>query len=439
MAYDEGSAGLAYYQVGDVRPVGVRGRISHMCGRIRFQLGGAILAATLAPMLLRLAIFGEIATDLEMRNSVLGGLWSVLLGFLILRKVTAFPGVRSTGYALAVLLGTFSITFVAFLVLRIQYSIFQLFMGFVLSTGYLVATFYVATTRRRMTLQVAPFGSYRSLLKLPGAEWHVLRETGEIRRGVPLVVDLREELPDGWSRAVTEMAVSGSPVFDARVVYESIAGRVRVEHLSENTFGSLMPSSIYATAKRQVDFLCALLGVLLLMPFMLLIAAWIRIDSAGPALYRQKRMGFRGLPFTVWKFRTMRVDADRMGPEAAMTRDNDPRVTRAGRFLRRTRLDELPQLWNILRGEMSWIGPRPEAMSLADLYEGRIPFYAYRHAVRPGLTGWAQVSQGHVTSVEDVELKLQYDFYYVKYFSLWIDLLVFAKTVRIVISGSGAK
>ncbi len=135
MAYDEGSAGLAFSQTGDVRSSGVRGRIANMCGRIRFQLGGAILAATLAPILLRLAIFEDIGTELELRNSVLGALWSVLLGFLILRKVAAFPGVRSTGYALVIMVSTFSITFVAFMALRIQYSNFQLFIGFLLSTG----------------------------------------------------------------------------------------------------------------------------------------------------------------------------------------------------------------------------------------------------------------------------------------------------------------
>jgi lipopolysaccharide/colanic/teichoic acid biosynthesis glycosyltransferase len=122
-----------------------------------------------------------------------------------------------------------------------------------------------------------------------------------------------------------------------------------------------------------------------------------------------------------------------------MTQAGDARITRIGRFLRRTRIDELPQILNILKGQMSWIGPRPEALKLSAWYEGQIPFYRYRHIVRPGITGWAQVSQGHVTSLSDADLKLQYDFFYVKNFSLWLDILVLLKTVRVVLTGSGAK
>jgi lipopolysaccharide/colanic/teichoic acid biosynthesis glycosyltransferase len=124
---------------------------------------------------------------------------------------------------------------------------------------------------------------------------------------------------------------------------------------------------------------------------------------------------------------------------AAMTKKDDERVTRLGRFLRRTRIDELPQLFNILRGEMSWIGPRPEAIALSEWYQGELPFYSYRHIVRPGITGWAQVNQGHVTNLEDIGTKLQYDFYYIKNFSYWIDLLIVFRTFIVLVSGYGAK
>jgi lipopolysaccharide/colanic/teichoic acid biosynthesis glycosyltransferase len=122
-----------------------------------------------------------------------------------------------------------------------------------------------------------------------------------------------------------------------------------------------------------------------------------------------------------------------------MTQSDDARVTRLGRFLRRTRIDELPQIWNILRGEMSWIGPRPEAMSLSSWYEGELPFYRYRHIVRPGITGWAQVNQGHVCSLSDVDHKLQFDFYYIKNISYWMDILILIKSFRVVLTGFGAK
>jgi lipopolysaccharide/colanic/teichoic acid biosynthesis glycosyltransferase len=136
----------------------------------------------------------------------------------------------------------------------------------------------------------------------------------------------------------------------------------------------------------------------------------------------------------------VREDAgDASARDDAMTGENDPRITRVGRFLRRTRIDELPQMLNNLNGHMSWIGPRPEALALSRWYEMEIPFYAYRHIVRPGITGWAQVNQGHVTDLGEIDDKLQYDFYYIKNFSYWLDILIVLKTFRTVFSGHGAK
>ena len=151
-------------------------------------------------------------------------------------------------------------------------------------------------------------------------------------------------------------------------------------------------------------------------------------------------MGYRGRTFTVFKFRTMTVanpTADARA--AAITHDGDARITRAGALLRRSRIDELPQIITILRGEMSWIGPRPEAAVLSQWYQEEIPFYRYRHIVVPGLTGWAQVNQGHVTDVTDVTEKLYYDFYYIKNFSLWMDLLIVNRTILTILSGFGAR
>ena len=170
------------------------------------------------------------------------------------------------------------------------------------------------------------------------------------------------------------------------------------------------------------------------------VALAIKLESPGPVFFRQRRRGYRGGTFKVVKFRTMSYRADfEAGREEMMTRPSDVRITRVGRFLRRTRIDELPQIWNVLMGEMSWIGPRPEALSLSEWYESELPFYAYRHIVRPGISGWAQVNQGHVTDLESVHEKLHYDFYYIKNFSVWLDLLILGKTIATVLSGQGAR
>jgi lipopolysaccharide/colanic/teichoic acid biosynthesis glycosyltransferase len=170
----------------------------------------------------------------------------------------------------------------------------------------------------------------------------------------------------------------------------------------------------------------------------------VRWESPGPALFRQERVGYRGKTFTLYKIRTMRTEpAPPADPEAsrraAMTQVGDPRITRLGQFLRRSRLDELPQLLNIVRGEMSLIGPRPEARALSNWYEREIPFYHYRHIIKPGVTGWAQVNQGHVVDVSDTREKLHLDFYYVKNFSFWLDVLIVIRTLRTMTSGFGAR
>jgi lipopolysaccharide/colanic/teichoic acid biosynthesis glycosyltransferase len=190
-----------------------------------------------------------------------------------------------------------------------------------------------------------------------------------------------------------------------------------------------------------VDFVLAAIVLVLLFPFLLLISILISLESPGPALFRQQRVGFQGKVFTIYKFRSMRMASvnavdDR---ERAMTLDHDPRVTRIGRLLRRTRIDELPQVLNILRGEMSWVGPRPEALALSQWYEEKLPFYHYRHIIRPGITGWAQVNQGHVAHVDDVKRKLQYDFYYIKNLSPWMDIVIYLQTLKTLLNGFGAK
>nr|WP_246359624.1 sugar transferase [Sphingomonas yantingensis] len=195
------------------------------------------------------------------------------------------------------------------------------------------------------------------------------------------------------------------------------------------------------TLKHLLDWITAALALLCLLPVFVFVAVMIRLDSPGPAIFRQQRIGFRGQPFTCYKFRTMRVAPAAAGDDRshAMTQSNDQRITRIGRFLRTSRLDELPQILNVLKGEMSWIGPRPEATVLSRWYEAELPFYRYRHIVRPGITGWAQVNQGHVADVDEVLHKLHFDFYYIRRFSPWLDILIVARTIRTMVTGFGAR
>src|SRR3954447_1447426 len=190
-------------------------------------------------------------------------------------------------------------------------------------------------------------------------------------------------------------------------------------------------------AKRALDGGLGLLLLVLLLPLMLLVALAVVLDSPGPALYAQTRVGRGGVPFRLLKFRSMVEDAERDGPRWAAV--GDPRVTRVGRVIRHCRLDELPQLLNVLKGEMSLVGPRPERPEFVPALAAALPGYEGRHAVKPGLTGSAQVEQGYAASVEDAAEKLRHDLYYVENRSLGLDLLVLARTVRVVLLGEGAR
>ena len=203
-----------------------------------------------------------------------------------------------------------------------------------------------------------------------------------------------------------------------------------------------MPNTLYFTLKNVADRIIGLVGLIVSLPIIILAMIAIYLDDRGSPFFFQERVGFRGTPFTIVKLRTMRVlQPDSMTDlkEAAITKVDDPRITAVGKFLRHSRIDELPQFWNVIRGELSIIGPRPEASALSNWYDEKLDFYAYRHVVRPGITGWAQVNQGHVASDEAVYRKLQFDFYYIKNFSLWLDILISIKTIQVMAFRRGAK
>ncbi len=228
-------------------------------------------------------------------------------------------------------------------------------------------------------------------------------------------------------------------VTDFNQFVEAVAGKVPIEYLSARWFFeelSAHDKRYYWYAKRTLDVLFSLIGLCLTLPFLPLIAFLIKLDSRGPVFYSQTRIGRDNLPFLLWKLRTMVLDADKNNVH--WTTDNDSRITMVGRLLRKMRVDELPQLFNILKGDMTLIGPRPEAVSLVELYRREIPFYQERHMVTPGITGWAQINYSYGNSIEDALEKLKYDLYYIKNRGFILDAIIFLRTIRIVLTGKGA-
>jgi exopolysaccharide biosynthesis polyprenyl glycosylphosphotransferase len=241
------------------------------------------------------------------------------------------------------------------------------------------------------------------------------------------------------AQALIDLKLRGVRIETALESFEREGRKIWIEGLSAERLifaNGFCPSTIYLGLKRAMDFVLAAVTLTVLSPLMALIAIVIKLDTPGPAVFSQERVGFRGQRFTVYKFRSMRQDAERQtGPTWA--KEKDDRVTRIGAFLRKCRLDELPQLWNVLRGEMSFVGPRPERPYFVELLKEKIRYYDLRHYVKPGITGWAQVMYRYGASVEDSYHKLEYDLYYTKNISFQLDILVLLKTIGVVLKGEG--
>lgn len=234
--------------------------------------------------------------------------------------------------------------------------------------------------------------------------------------------------------------LKGIPVDDGVSFTEQLAGKLSVENLHPSFLifsDGFKRSEILKRAKRLFDIITSFVVLILTFPICLLVALAIKLDSRGPVFYQQERVGEDEKIFRLIKFRSMRVDAEENGPVWAES--NDRRVTRIGRLIRKIRLDEIPQLYNVLKGEMSFVGPRPERPHFVNLLKNEIPFYSERHVVKPGITGWAQISYRYGASKEDALEKLKYDLYYIKHMSVLLDLIILFETVKIVLLGKGAR
>jgi sugar transferase (PEP-CTERM system associated) len=302
--------------------------------------------------------------------------------------------------------------------------------------------------RKDLNIQLVGFvdlqanGSGGSMLDRPvlggaGERLQDLVSAHEISRIIVALDDRRNQLP---TRDLVRLRVEGIRVEDAHTTISALTGRIWLETVKPSWFvfsDGFRRSTLVLILKRAIDLAAGILGLVVCLPVMALVAIAIRLDSKGPVIYRQRRVGLRGKHFEVLKFRSMRVDAERNGAQWAMAKD--PRVTRVGGFLRKYRLDELPQFLNVIRGEMSLVGPRPERPEFVEELRKQISYYDERHSVRPGLTGWAQVQYQYGSSVEDAVRKLEYDLFYLKNMSVFFDFVILLNTVRIVITGHGSR
>lgn len=378
------------------------------------------------------------AGDTNIQTSLLAGIFSFFISTFSLRKLFRLPGSESVAYVLPIAISSFAIPVAIILLFRYSYSIQVFTTSFLVTLAWCYAGFFLGRRYRKVRYALLPFPGHKDLLKSNGALFKVIEEPNlRGQRFNAIVADFENpKISPEWEKFLAQCTLARIPVYSERRIREIVTGRVKINHLSENVFGSLLPSQSYEFIKRIIDLITAILIIPICIPFFILVSFFIKLESKGPALFIQPRMGFRGKVFRMLKFRSMYIDKHGSG---FTDEKGDPRITKIGRFIRKYRIDEFPQIFNILMGQMSFIGPRPESYELSQWYEEDVPFFSYRHVVRPGLSGWAQVEQGYAAEVDGMKLKLEYDFYYIKYFSFWLDLLITFKTIKTILTGFGAR
>jgi sugar transferase (PEP-CTERM system associated) len=320
----------------------------------------------------------------------------------------------------------------------------------ILGTGELALTTARELTRREdLNLKVDGFicsgsarvdgeGLFGFPVLGPADQLETIAATRGISRIVVAMEDRRGALP---TRELVTLRVRGVRIEDASTTLAGLTGRVALRAVKPSWFvfsDGFQRSKWNDLLKRIADLFCGIVGLVFSLPVMVAVAIAVKLDSPGPVIYRQTRVGRMGRYFEVLKFRSMKTDAEKQNG-AQWATENDPRITRVGRLLRKYRLDELPQFINVIRGDMSFVGPRPERPCFVEDLKKKIPYYDERHSVRPGLTGWAQVQYSYGATVEDAFNKLEYDLFYLKNVSVTFDLLIILQTIRLVLAGRGGR
>lgn len=383
-------------------------------------------------------------TVLFTRTLVWSGV-AYLCAFALMLRSLYLPAVEGNSLVGLSVTLAFVILLAGFAVLRVEYSRVALVIS------YFATLVWTWSGYRLFVRNYVPVFGYsdeatlaqlEKILNMPGAappsanRFEHIRSLFEATRCDALMVDRNATADPERTRLLSQLKLSHVRMYSVERIGEMLTGRVGLAHIDENFLDDYAKHYFYGFFKRLLDIVAVIVLSPLALPLSLLVGLAVRLESKGPAIFRQTRVGVFGRAFVMLKFRSMTTDDD---APAQFAKRQDPRVTRVGRVIRKYRLDEIPQLWNVLKGDMSLIGPRPEQVPMVDQFSQSIPYYPYRHLVRPGLSGWAQVQQGYVGTHEETVTKLSYDLYYVKHCSFALDFLIALKTLRTLLTGYGAR
>lgn len=371
----------------------------------------------------------------------------LLCGYWIYRSA-GLPAAERTGMLLVTTLAPFLMLMLGFALLQQPYSRGAVLLVYVLCTMWFVAGDRLQKRRHVQRLACLDPGIGEWLSSWCGKDWlgsHDIElyplpangtDAGDLLAFDGVVLDRRVASSVERSQLLGTLKLNHMRLYSVEAVAELLSGR-KMLPAEQDELWELDGNPAYDVTKRALDVVAVLIMSPLWLGLCVIVGLTVRFSSTGPAFYSQLRVGRNGRPFRLWKFRSMRHQAQES--VARFAQANDDRITGVGRFIRRWRLDELPQLYNVLLGHMSLIGPRPEQLAFVETFATRIPAYPYRHLVRPGITGWAQVQQGYAEGEEATAVKLSYDLYYVAHYSMALDLLIAYKTVRIVLNGFGSR
>lgn len=404
---------------------------------IRIMAGWIVVTILPAFLLFSDIIFAG-AVELSLIYSVLASFCAVLLSLLFSSYFAKYPAQQSLYVLALLLLAIMMIIGFVFFVFRVPYSIYYLTLSMVLLTVFIFFSHNILQSLSKKIIGYIPIGRSNELIYINDVQWVNLQENKINYQNLNAVVaDFSDEkVQKYWAKTLAKISIQGIPVYNTIQAKELLTGRIAISHLYENDLGSLRLSPIYKVSKRLTDIVLVLMSLPIVIPIMIITAIAIKLESTGNVIFTQKRTGLGGKVFTMYKFRSMTTNAENQN--TVMTQIGDKRITRVGHIIRKLRIDELPQFWNILKGDMSLIGPRPELPNMVEKLEQEIPFYIYRQLVKPGLSGWAQVTQGS-DHVENIAEKLEYDFYYIKNASISLDLLIVIKTIQTILTGFGAR
>ena len=420
-------------QVAQIRHRAGRRQLANI-GRMLLSLFCLVAFETTLSLLLEGRYLLSASDTIRVSALLITGIYLII--FLVALRLSRWMRFRTGEQLLSVWLILGLAGTLGLMMFRLPYSV--TFLGLIYPTATVILLLFGKGLSQRSSMRLGvPVRLIDQIDNSTGA--FVPMDSASLPEGaIDAVLVSEEQLSDsGWTPFLSWCALNAVPVIMLRDYIEAESGRVDLKNFTFTDLLDVRSSDTYLLVKRVSDAVCSLLLLFVFSTLMVLVMVVIKLETTGPAIFAQQRIGLGGVSFTMYKFRSMVTDAERGGAQFAARVDK--RVTRVGKFIRKYRIDELPQLYNVLRGDMSLIGPRPEQKNLLDELVEEIPLFPFRHSVRPGITGWAQVCQGYAYDVDSSSEKITYDLFYIKNLSFLLDMTIIVRTIRIMLTGFGSR